>query len=674
VIIKQLKLKNIRSYQDEIIDFPIGKSLFEGDVGSGKSTILMAIEFAFFGLGSERGASLLRSGESEGEVMLLFEVEGQEFSVHRNLQRKRNSVQQTAGKLNTAEGTTDLAPSELKEKILEILGFNEPLDPKAQSVIYRYAIFTPQEEMKTILFLRTDLRLQTLRKAFRIEDYKIAGENAEELSRIIKDKANEYDILASDLSDLENRKRELGSEIKIETTELSELEKSADKSQDLLKILKNKKENLRKTELKLAGVEKEIEYFKEIIQSEEKKLQVKEFEIDELGKKVSEIEEKIKVLNKLRDVKGKTEKDLRDRIFALEQKELILRKIESQIEGKIIDFESIKESKSCPTCDRQVDPKEFEGKIREKNNELKKISRQVRICEKSLEIFNRELESKRKFDAANERLIEYHELLKTYSGDISRKNKEIGEIYHIMSDSEKKLEKAEENFRELGTISQKLNEMNSEIEELSGNFSRFREQIVAKRTIIERLEEESEENNTQIIRKRGLQKKSQSLKEYYIWIQEYFVPTLKNIEKIVMLNINREFNADFQKWYSILVEDPGKDARVDEDFTPIVEQDGYDQNIYYLSGGEKTSVALAYRLALNRIVQKVSTGMKSNLLILDEPTDGFSKEQLGKVREILDELESKQVIIVSHEKELESFADQIFNVTKSQGISKITSS
>jgi exonuclease SbcC len=58
-------------------------------------------------------------------------------------------------------------------------------------------------------------------------------------------------------------------------------------------------------------------------------------------------------------------------------------------------------------------------------------------------------------------------------------------------------------------------------------------------------------------------------------------------------------------------------------------------------------------------------------LILDEPTDGFSKEQLGKVREILDELQSPQIVIVSHEKELESFADQIFKVAKSQGVSKI---
>ena len=58
---------------------------------------------------------------------------------------------------------------------------------------------------------------------------------------------------------------------------------------------------------------------------------------------------------------------------------------------------------------------------------------------------------------------------------------------------------------------------------------------------------------------------------------------------------------------------------------------------------------------------------------MDEPTDGFSKEQLAKEREILDELECPQIILVSHERELESFADQIFRVTKTNGISHISS-
>jgi len=102
-----------------------------------------------------------------------------------------------------------------------------------------------------------------------------------------------------------------------------------------------------------------------------------------------------------------------------------------------------------------------------------------------------------------------------------------------------------------------------------------------------------------------------------------------------------------------------------------MEREGYEQEFQSLSGGEKTSVALAYRLALNTIVQEVVVSAGSNLLILDEPTDGFSREQLFKMRDILRELRCPQVILVSHERELEGFADRVVKVEKREGISYI---
>ena len=167
-------------------------------------------------------------------------------------------------------------------------------------------------------------------------------------------------------------------------------------------------------------------------------------------------------------------------------------------------------------------------------------------------------------------------------------------------------------------------------------------------------------------------KTAKIITEYNTWLGDYFIPAVEAIEKAVMFNIQQEFNITFQKWVTMLIEDPTKEAEIDDSFTPMIRQDGYDQEAEYLSGGEKTSIALAYRLALNTIVQKVSTGMKSNLLILDEPTDGFSKDQLYKVRDILEELNCPQTILVSHERELRSFAENIYEVTKSMNDSKVT--
>ena len=200
-------------------------------------------------------------------------------------------------------------------------------------------------------------------------------------------------------------------------------------------------------------------------------------------------------------------------------------------------------------------------------------------------------------------------------------------------------------------VSSDLKNLESRIQQAEGELKKLENTAFSGETSILEWERQKKEHEEAIEKKMGDKARSDKLNEYQIWVQDFFMPTLDLVEKNVMVSINQEFDAHFQKWFGMLVEDPGKQAKVDEEFTPVVQQDGIDQDVAYLSGGEKTSIALAYRLALNAVVRRVSTGMKSNLLILDEPTDGFSKEQLSKVREILDEIESPQIILVSHERE-----------------------
>ena len=90
-----------------------------------------------------------------------------------------------------------------------------------------------------------------------------------------------------------------------------------------------------------------------------------------------------------------------------------------------------------------------------------------------------------------------------------------------------------------------------------------------------------------------------------------------------------------------------------------------------MSGGERTAVALAYRLALNQILNSMLSRIKTkDILILDEPTDGFSEQQLDKVRDIFEQLNSKQLILVSHEQKIEGFVDNVIRIKK-DGVSCI---
>ena len=161
------------------------------------------------------------------------------------------------------------------------------------------------------------------------------------------------------------------------------------------------------------------------------------------------------------------------------------------------------------------------------------------------------------------------------------------------------------------------------------------------------------------------------LVQYSRWIESYFVPSVARIEGQVLASLQAGLDEAYREWFATLVDDETKTSRIDDTFMPIVDQDGYEVDLAHLSGGERTSVSLAYRLALNTLLRRETRSLRSNLLILDEPTDGFSKPQLDKVHSILKALDYEQIIIVSHDRELEAHADHVFHVTKAGGSSSV---
>jgi exonuclease SbcC len=65
-------------------------------------------------------------------------------------------------------------------------------------------------------------------------------------------------------------------------------------------------------------------------------------------------------------------------------------------------------------------------------------------------------------------------------------------------------------------------------------------------------------------------------------------------------------------------------------------------------------------------------GVKTfSLLILDEPTDGFSQNQVSRLGNILKEYKLKQIILVSHDEKVESIADNIIKIEKINHESKV---
>jgi exonuclease SbcC len=682
MLLKRLKLRNIRTYENWEVTFPMGMILFEGGIGSGKSTLLLAVEFALFGLGNERGTTLLSLGKNEGEVELIFEAKGQEMRVHRSLVRTKRGAAVNQGALvaggvkqddcwiDDGERRVSYSPKEMKEAVLKILGYNEPVDPKAKSVIFRYAVYTPQEEMKDILAQAPEQRLQTIRKALRLEDYKVARDNshmvAKELvsrSRFLMEGAKKLTEIEEELKDLEDSIPEIGKEVK-------EIEESITDIEVELKGHKMEREELRGRLEALAG-----EARREVELSSSLKDTIRR--ISSLTSGISSNKEKVAGLRvRIEDIT----KNLKKPDMTIEEAEGKLTKARDELDrctrslGTIShifsSYSTLVEKKVCPTCNQRVDTEEFKSRLEASRGELDKTN-----AEKTrLEVVVRDLEGKRQaaVNHSNDMnsLTGLEDRLYDAEDQISKDEEELGRTEAQKEELEEKVKEAAKAAMDYKAVKVKFDENEGEIEALE----RRRKELDARKTgkdvdlrNVQTKIKDLKEEKAEIEAKKA---KAESLTEYAAWLDEYFSIALERIELTILTTANREFDEEFGRWFSFMVEDPTKSVRIDEGFTPLITQDAYEQEVSNLSGGERTALALAYRLALNKTVQRRS-GVESGLLILDEPTDGFSKDQIGKIGDLLKELNLIQAIIVSHERELEGAVDHIFRVQKEDGKSKV---
>ncbi|MBI5880714.1 SMC family ATPase [archaeon] len=377
MILKSIRLKNIRSYTEQRIEFPSGSILLAGDIGSGKSSILHAVEFALFGArrDSISGEALLRKGEKSGEVEMMLELDGKEVSVKRTLKKQQDSVSQEAGHISVGGEVIEGTATELKARMLQLLGYPKELLTKSKSLIYRYTVYTPQEEMKQIIFDDAESRVDTLRKVFGIDRYKRISENALIFIRQMKERRKELTGMMQGIdekkSELARRKSELESVGKTMQELLPMLEKakssksakkaevaSIEKKINELHELRKRSEvcdarlqeiarQRNKNNEELAGIETEISRLKRQLESIfldekqyppaeqlEKELSGLEREINEVNARKTELAERARQLNRRVDELGKELESKSAKTSVAEEKERLYKELLEEIKDK----------------------------------------------------------------------------------------------------------------------------------------------------------------------------------------------------------------------------------------------------------------------------------------------------------------------------------------------------
>ncbi len=686
MLLKALHLRNIRSYVDERIEFPDGMTLLAGDIGSGKSTILLALEFALFGIqrGELSGAALLRHGARHGEVALTLEISGVEMRITRSLKRGPNNVSQETGSLVVDGVTTEATAQELKAKVLALLNYPSALLTKGKRPLWRYTVYTPQEEMKAIIYEGADDRIDTLRKLFDIDKYKRVENNAANLIRGMR----------KEETDLSARIDELGKTATDAKETRARLAELSEKRKGLSATLKAEQEKLAAQQATLERLDKERFAIEEL----RKRMAVAKNQLDNTLERQAEVRQDQKTVDEQIRETGRrlAPADADEALLATVGKKLD--EHEARIRAKEAEFltketeqraiikraeavmESVQALTHCPTCRQDVDDEHKNsirqeeerriGQAEERLAHLASLKPELEKKRAKLDEKRAELRQKQGLVAANK------EKLKTLEG-LKRRRESMEQLLTQLKGHEQGHRTSYENAKK--GLAEKEGVDEQEHAALKKRYETQRTAVERLRVSEAELKKEREGVERELARiearkqeRARYERELRAVQRRLAWVSKHLLNVSRAVERAMFTSIYGLFNEYFKEWFATLMEDETLSVRLDAGFTPVIVQDGYETSIDHLSGGEKTSIALAYRLSLNKAINEFLSHINTkDLLVLDEPTDGFSSEQLDRVRDVLEQLKLKQVLIVSHEAQMEGYVDHVIRIEKTGHESRI---
>ena len=678
--IKKLRLKNIRSFENQEIDFPDGSILLAGDIGSGKTTILLAIEYALFGLQpGQKGSALLRNNSDLGEVSLELEIEGKEIIIERKLKRSHKTVSNEYSAIIVDGERSESSITELKTKVLKLLGY--PSDfIKKNNLLYRYTVYTPQEQMKQIVLEEAEMRLNILRYVFGMDKYKKIRENIQILLTFLKEESK---VLQGEIKDLDRDKTTIQSvRALVGVLEAKIKEKEAELSNHVSERKSIERENL-ELEAKIKEkeqFEKEVEKTKIIFATKKDNLSSISREIEEIRKSISEIdvfnEASYKEIILALEKANRNIEDLNVNYIELTSQINYLKQNKTENQTK---KERIFNIDICPTCLQDVSYHHKNNILNETEKALVELNNKLVSFEKEKKEISSLLEKEKldRFELEGKKT--HQEILKSKIQYAEKSKNKLNELIKLKDTLEKDMLLLSKHVETLKSDVLKFSKFNNlfriKQDELKKAFVREKNAEIS----IAELKKELELTHKEISNLASLiDKKEQSKSKLFRhsdlsdWLSNQFINLISFVEKNVMMKLRLEFSNLFGNWFRMLVSEDSLQVHLDENFTPLIMQGETEMDYSFLSGGERTAVALAYRLALNQTINSLFSLIKTrDIVMLDEPTDGFSDSQLDKMRDVLNELNVAQLIVVSHEQKIESFVDNIIKLKKDTSVSAL---
>jgi len=689
-MITSIELGDFLSHSETKLEFGNGVTVFVGQNGAGKSSIIDAITFALFGQHTRKSnKGLIKRGANQGFAKVEFNINGKQYQAVRKIDNKGGLAAKFTEKINGE--FIEIAAGERKQ-------FGESMTHEVEKTIgldfekLKIASIVQQGELNAIIKAKPKEFKELLNAIIGIDKLDVASEAMKTVNKNFREKIREdigYDDTHVDilLRDLQKYKTELEDarpqkeQLKVKQTQLQKeiTELRIKLETETPKIDKINQLELRKRELQSYAKEAIQEIQREIAEKERKIRDCEGcFEHISLKKDLESKIEKIEVA-----VEGTQKKiqELTGQVASLKEKQALAEKIQ------------LKDNR-CPVCDSKVEKLTPLFQEEHLKQEIVFLKEQMTVTEKERTMYNQKriefsqkLQNARDAEATlkahsikdQEDIRKIQEEIKLKKGiqkiplSINGNLLEISQIdshAKIIFENITKLEQEIKGFneKEFLNLKESINEKQANLSQIDQNLgavtekiTKYEEQIkliqnaVSKLKVVKKYVEELDTIQMNIFSRDGPVATS---------LRSWALNTIstKSSEYLTLLNTKIQRISLSEKARDISITCYSKNEILD---------------LESLSGGEQVSVALALRLGMASLLGASNL----NLMILDEPTTHLDAERKKSLVDVLSQLSDitnvgkpMQFIIITHDSEIfeDSNVERIYKFESTEQGSKIT--
>jgi exonuclease SbcC len=685
-MITSIELGDFLSHSNTKLEFQNGVTVFVGDNGAGKSSIIDAITFSLFGQHTRKSnKGLIKRGSNQGFAKIEFSINDKQYEAVRKIDNK-GALSATFSEV-TNDGKIEIAAGERKQ-------FGESMTREVEKTIgldfekLKVASIVQQGELNAIINAKPKEFKELLNAIIGIDKLDVASESMKTVNKEFREKIKDkvgfddthIEILARDLEKHENDIKQAKPEkINLETNqnklkiEVEELRKKIET--DAPKIDKINQLEQRKNEL--------IKYAKDAIQDIQRQISENERKIHdcegcfEHAILKNDLESKIQKVEQAIEDTLKKIQEMTSQIASLKEKQLLTSKLQ------------LKDNK-CPVCNSNVEKLNPLFQEEHLKQEIIHLQEEIISKEKEKEMYNQKrkdfsekLQRSRDAEATlrahsinnKEELMQIQEDVKIKKQNVPSIGASLIEISQIDSHAKiifetiTKLESETKGFdeQEFSSLKKSVNEKQMSLSQMDQQIGAILEKIakgeqqvksiqsaISELKIVKEYVRNLNEIQSNVFSRDGpvaTSLRSWALNTISAKASEYLTLLNTKIQRIALSEKSRDISvACFSKTEALELES--------------------------LSGGEKVSVALALRLGMASLLGASNL----NLMILDEPTTHLDVERKKSLVGVLSQLSNisnsetrMQFLIITHDEEIfeDSTVEQIYKFESTEQGSRV---